>query len=254
LITKEEIRQISKITGLKPFQQEKAYIQTMILKLLYLETNNLIFKNDASLFMFYHLPRFSQDLDFDIRGNINTKLLLNHVSKGLSFSGIHNSYKIQNDNETSITSVFSVEGPLYTSPVSRITVKLDFSFRENIILPEIINTLSPLYSDLLPFDVICMNLNEIINEKVRAIYTRNKARDIFDLYIMLKNYNLKLNKNIINEKLNYYNLTFSIDNFKLNLENKRHLWLAELEPIVLISLPDFDDVENFILDQIKKLQ
>jgi len=250
LISREEIRNISKITGLKPFQQEKGYVQTMILKLLYLETDNLIFKGGTSLFMFYHLPRFSQDLDFDIKGNVDTSKLLTKISRGLSLSGIHNNYKIQNSSEISISSIFSVEGPLYTSPVSRITVKLDFSFRENVILPTILNTFNPLYSDLLPFDVICMNPLEIIDEKVRAIFTRNQARDVLDLYIMLKNQELKLNRDIINQKLKYYNLTFSKESFRTSIEQKRHLWVEELQPLVLISLPDFDNAEKFILEQI----
>jgi len=250
LITREEIRNISKITGLKPFQQEKAYIQTMILKLLYHETNNLIFKGGTSLFMFYHLPRFSQDLDFDINGDIDTSKLLKGISRGLTLSGIHNNYKIQSSSEISRSSIFSVEGPLYTSLVSRITVKLDFSFRENVILPTMLNTLNPVYSDLLPFDVICMNPLEIIDEKVRAIFTRNQARDVLDLYIMLKNKELKLNIEIINHKLKYYNLTFSKESFRTSIEQKRHLWVEELAPLVFISLPDFDNVEKFILEQI----
>lgn len=222
----------------------------MILKLLYLETNNLIFKGGTSLFMFYHLPRFSQDLDFDINGNVDTSKLLTKISRGLTLSGIHNNYKIQNTSEISISSIFSVEGPLYTSPVSSITVKLDFSFRENVILPTILNTLNPLYSDLVPFDIICMNPLEIIDEKVRAIFTRNQARDVLDLYIMLKNQELKLDMDIINQKLKYYNLTFSKESFRTSIEQKRHLWVEELQSLVLISLPDFDNVEKFILDQI----
>lgn len=222
----------------------------MILKLLYLETNNLILKGGTSLFMFYHLPRFSQDLDFDINGNVDTSKLLTKISRGLTLSGIHNNYKIQNTSEISISSIFSVEGPLYTSPVSSITVKLDFSFRENVILPTILNTLNPLYSDLVPFDIICMNPLEIIDEKVRAIFTRNQARDVLDLYIMLKNQELKLDMDIINQKLKYYNLTFSKESFRTSIEQKRHLWVEELQSLVLISLPDFDNVEKFILDQI----
>ncbi len=254
MITKIEINNISKITGLKPFQQEKSYLETIILRLLYSETSNLIYKGGTSLFMFYNLPRFSDDLDFNVKDGIDLVPIIRKVSKVISILGIHHNYKVLNKNRISTSFIFSIEGALYTTPVSRITVKIDFSFREKTLLPPIINTYNPIYSDLLPFDTICMDPKEIMNEKVRAIITRNKARDLFDVYFLLKNYNLKFGWKIIEEKLEYYNIPFSINDFQSAIEKKKHIWEPELKPILLVSLPDFNDVEGFIVQKLNEIE
>ena len=252
MITKYEIREICKVTGLKPYQQEKFYMETVILRLLYSETSDLIYKGGTSLFMFSHLPRFSDDLDFNVDGDINLTSIMKKVSRGMDVLGIHHNYRFLNENEISRSFWFSIEGPLYTTPVSRITVKIDLSYREKTIMPTIINTYNPVYSDLLPFDVISMDPEEILNEKVRAVITRNKARDLFDIYFLLKNYKLNLDKEIIKEKLGYYNLEFSLDEFKLSIEKKRYMWDQELNPILLVSLPNFNDVVTFVMEKAEK--
>jgi predicted nucleotidyltransferase component of viral defense system len=96
-----------------------------------------------------------------------------------------------------------------------------------------------------------MNPEEIINEKVMAIMTRNKARDVFDSYFLAKENKLKFNKDIITEKLGYYKILFSMEEFESNIEKKREMWKPELQSIVSISLPDFTDAKNFIMEQIK---
>ena len=241
---------LSKITGLKPFQQEKAYAQTLILKLLYSETTDPVFKGGTELAMFAHLPRFSEDLDFNVNKNIKILSIIKKISAGLDLIGLKNSYKLNKINNVSNSYQFSIEGPLFTTPVSRITVKIDLSMREKLIMPTEVKTFNPLYSDIMPFDAVCMNINEIMDEKVRAIITRNKARDVFDLYYMLKNYKIILDKNIINNKLSYYGLTFSYEKFQESIEKKRNIWKIELDPVLLIKTPDFDETKNFILREI----
>jgi hypothetical protein len=70
-----------------------------------------------------------------------------------------------------------------TSDVSE--VKLQISRRESPTLPtEMRPQIAQSYFKLLPFvpaDIACLALPEIIAEKLRACYQRNKARDIHDL-------------------------------------------------------------------------
>jgi predicted nucleotidyltransferase component of viral defense system len=64
-------------------------------------------------------------------------------------------------------------------------IKLQISRRETPTLPtERRPQLERSYFKLLPFapaQVVCLTLEEILVEKIRACYQRNKARDIFDL-------------------------------------------------------------------------
>ena len=64
-------------------------------------------------------------------------------------------------------------------------VKLQISRRETPTLPtELMRQQDQSYFKFLPFEpaeIRCLALNEILAEKIRACYQRNKARDIYDL-------------------------------------------------------------------------
>ena len=64
MILKEDLIRLAKLNRLKAFQQEKHYIQTLVLRSIYAATNDLTFKGGTSLWFFYGLNRFSEDLDF----------------------------------------------------------------------------------------------------------------------------------------------------------------------------------------------
>ena len=63
MLTKEEIKRFAKLNKIKPYQQEKHYIQTLILRSIYSEYD-LVFKGGTALMFTKDLPRFSEDLDF----------------------------------------------------------------------------------------------------------------------------------------------------------------------------------------------
>jgi predicted nucleotidyltransferase component of viral defense system len=61
--------------------------------------------------------------------------------------------------------------------------------------------------EVLPFFVIVMNKDEILAEKVRTVITRNRARDIYDLWFLLQG-GAGIDLKLINAKLSYYNKKF----------------------------------------------
>jgi predicted nucleotidyltransferase component of viral defense system len=85
-----------------------------------------------------------------------------------------------------------------------------------------------------------MKLEEILAEKIRAILTRVKARDVYDMWFLIKK-GVKVNKKIINEKLGYYSLKFNKDKFISNVKRIEKTWGKELEPLVSF-IPDFKTV------------
>ena len=105
------------------------------------------------------------------------------MSSLLQPSGIH----IDDFYETQDTLSWGVN-PTYAhdwnqSAVSE--VKLQISRRETPTLPtELMRQQEQSYFKFLPFapaEIRCLALNEILAEKIRACYQRNKARDIYDL-------------------------------------------------------------------------
>ena len=54
-----------------------------------------------------------------------------------------------------------------------------------------------------------MNLNEVGAEKVRAILTRQKARDVHDLYYLLEKKKIVFDGKLVDKKLAYLGKSFS---------------------------------------------
>ena len=74
MITKEELKEYSKIRELNLGQAEKDYFQTIILFILYQDFGKeLIFKGGTALSKCFGLDRFSEDLDFTISQDIDIK-------------------------------------------------------------------------------------------------------------------------------------------------------------------------------------
>lgn len=109
----------------------------------------------------------------------------------------------------------------------KIFVNLDFSFREKVLRPirSVITTIYPL---IFTSFVNHLSLEEIEAEKIRALLTRDKGRDIYDLWFLLSK-NIVIDKHLVEEKLKYY----KIDKF---------------EPIKLIEKINKFSREKFVLD------
>jgi len=68
MMDEKELADLAKSVGMTPWMQERHYIQT--LALYSLAEQNMIFKGGTYLWMFHGLPRFSEDLDFTVLGEI----------------------------------------------------------------------------------------------------------------------------------------------------------------------------------------
>jgi len=55
-----------------------------------------------------------------------------------------------------------------------------------------------------------MDWEEILSEKVRALITRVKGRDLFDIYYLLSK-DIKIDLRLVNKKLEYYKKTTTKD-------------------------------------------
>jgi predicted nucleotidyltransferase component of viral defense system len=58
---------------------------------------------------------------------------------------------------------------------------MSFDFRENVIFNEPLKKIiRPVYHDLPNYFILALDTEEILAEKIRAIVTRYKARDVYD--------------------------------------------------------------------------
>ncbi|MHB8397105.1 MAG: nucleotidyl transferase AbiEii/AbiGii toxin family protein [Thermoplasmataceae archaeon] len=244
MIDRDTVARLAKVHSVKPFQEEKTYIQSLILRSIYLRVaRDLVFKGGTALYLFNGLNRFSEDLDFTLAKPKKVDEVINETLKDLQIIGVRGMVKPLSNVRDSISFKFSCEGPLYTTEVSRVTVKVEISTREKTLLEPDLLTLDPVYPDILPFTCPVMNRREIQSEKVRAILTRNKARDLYDLWFLFKRSNGEFcNLGMINSKLSYYSTEYHHPDFIEAMEEKRSFWRSELNPVMIGKIPEVDIV------------
>jgi predicted nucleotidyltransferase component of viral defense system len=243
MIDSLRLKEISKLFGMRPWQQEKHYLQSLILSII--SDLPIVFKGGTYLWMFHGLKRFSEDLDFTSRGDVRHDFH-EFVSRSIRLYGYENEVKIIKSNEHGISVRFLIEGPLHKNDKNRCVIYVEISGREKTILPGI-----PLKLDFPQYDIPVknlsgMNLDEVGSEKVRAILTREKARDIYDLYYLIRQKEIKLDTELINKKLAYYGKRFDSNRFMQELESRGNLYSKTSKPLVFGEMPDFDEVVSCV--------
>ena len=135
--------------------------------------------------------RFSTDLDFTrVEEHDHEEVILammeafDHPFHGIQFSVPDDSYyETQDGLSWGVNPVYAHDW----NPSGQSEIKLQVSRREVPTLPPSQNSqCTQSYFRHLPFqpaDIICLALPEIVAEKLRACYQRNKARDIYDLSV-----------------------------------------------------------------------
>ncbi|MFA4855671.1 MAG: nucleotidyl transferase AbiEii/AbiGii toxin family protein [archaeon] len=236
MLEKKELEDLAKLNGLKPWQQEKHYIQAVILEIL--AEQPIVFKGGTYLWFFHGLPRFSEDLDFTAKEKIQ-KNVPETVSKSLELFGIQNKSKTITDNETTLSFRISAKGPLNTAPIDECRVYVEISKREEVSKKALPIKLDfPAYN--LPTKRISgMDLEEAAAEKIRAIMTRNKARDAFDLQHLIEKKAVAFNKELADKKLAFYGAEFSTKEFLKKTRQKQAFFEKELKNLVFTDLPSF---------------
>lgn len=95
-----------------------------------------------------------------------------------------------------------------------------------------------------------MNLKEILAEKIHSIFAREKARDLYDLFFLLRF--VEIDKKIIERKLEIFNMSFSFERFKRKINRIEKVWEKELKPFLLTDLVDFKIVKEFVLEKLER--
>lgn len=202
MITKEQIYSLARKNKVTETVIFREYIQLLFLSQLYFqkESDKIFFKGGTALHLIYKAPRFSEDLDFTVELKEKNFLdILHNVFK-----------KMSREEPISFKERKTITGKKFLLTVAesllpyKTFVSLDFSFREKVLRPQksIIDTEFPV---LFTSYVHHLSKEEIFAEKIRAVLTRIKGRDLYDLWYLI-NQGVELNGDLVKEKLKYYNL------------------------------------------------
>jgi len=202
MITKDQITALSKRFKINETTIFREYLQILFLNKLYASSKSarIFFKGGTALHLIYQSPRFSEDLDFTVA--LKEKEFL------LFIQGVFKRLSQEESVEFKERKTIAGRRFLLTGAPEALKhetfINLDFSFREKVLTPEksILETDFPV---LFTSFVHHLSKEEIFAEKIRAVITRRKGRDLYDLWYLL-NRGVAIDSRLIKEKLKYYRL------------------------------------------------
>jgi predicted nucleotidyltransferase component of viral defense system len=233
MLTKEQLHKLSKELKTNEYVVAREYLQLLILKELYSKnfSDKIFFKGGTCIRIIYGGSRFSEDLDFTVM--MEEKEF--NVALEKFFKQAGGKYPVEfKQRETLIGKTFLAT--IKTDFLKQsVYIKLDFSFREDVLEPakEIVSDNS--YPIVFKGFVHCLSKDEIFAEKIRAFLSREKYRDVYDLWILLE-LGAKFKKDLIGEKLTYYNIDYSPGDFREKIDSlSKKEFVEEIRPFVPIG-------------------
>jgi predicted nucleotidyltransferase component of viral defense system len=249
MITKEQVYSLAKKNKVTETVIFREYLQLLFLSQLYpqKESQRIFFKGGTALHFIYKAPRFSEDLDFTVGLKEEDFLALMHKLFRILSKTEAISFK---KRKTIVGRKFLLTASATVLPYETF-VSLDFSFREKVLEPQktIIETDYPV---LFSSYIYHLSKEEIFAEKIRAILTRGKGRDLYDLWYLV-NQQVELDRDLVNEKLKYYHLEhLGKEKILKKIEEfSKKAFVLDMRPLLPFNqrdrLPDFFEyVKDFL--------
>lgn len=251
MLDSDELSEVARLKRLTPANAELDYLQELLLFGLYSEVGpELVFKGGTCLYKLHKLSRFSEDLDFTLSRKTDLEEVVQRTVDRMRFLGVSGSVKEVKKHPREINFRILFRGPLYRgSRESLCFVPLNVSLRERVALAPERMTISSMYREIPSFDVFSMRAEEILAEKARAILTRNKPRDLYDMWFLLGR-GIPMHLGLVNRKLAAYGIKFDAKKFVGRIEKLAKLWRIDLKNLVIGELPEFETVKNSIIKSI----
>jgi len=225
---------------------EQDYVQALFLQKLYRESENLVFKGGTFLKHAYGLDRFSEDLDFTLaedQGDVVS--VLQKSANSLSEYGVEAKIDDINENDISITCRLRYRGPLFDgSDRSKGSIEIDVSKRDDILLDPEWTRLFFDYPEISVVNALGLQKKELLAEKLRALSTRNKARDLYDCWYLV-NQGAEPDIELFKKKMDVVNTEH-----ELKVSVTEEAWKDDLN-IFLENPPDFGKVRHQLVDALE---
>ncbi len=254
LISKNELAEYKTVTGYANLAHvEKDYLQHVLLSILSdAASENLVFKGGTCLQKCFGLPRFSEDLDFNV-AKLRQKEALQTFESAAKKTATFGYEAILDASKAfgpsgGLNGKIRVNGPLFDgSALSIATISFDCRFEEPL-LKAVPKTVTPPYEDLRPYSVKTMDLNEIFAEKTRAILVRAEPRDLYDVHFLIAKYRLRPDLELVGKKLESVGKSFSRKEFHASVLQLEKSFAREMPKLLKKELvPSFKEVENAIM-------
>lgn len=160
----------------------REYGQHILLSYLYRQpqATDLLFKGGTALRLIYHSPRFSEDLDFDasVHDHRVWEKAIEQTMIDVSKEGFD--VNIEESKATSGGYLGIVSLVNFGDPI---VIHFEISFRKEHSKGEVFSILNDFTT---PYSIKSLKTELLVAGKLQALFDRQKPRDFYDLYFMLR--------------------------------------------------------------------
>ncbi|MEW5936613.1 MAG: nucleotidyl transferase AbiEii/AbiGii toxin family protein [Candidatus Thermoplasmatota archaeon] len=252
MITRSELAEVARTKRLSERNAERDYLIELALYSASEFGRALVLRGGTALYKFYSLNRFSEELDFTIGSRrFSADDLMGVIVRDAGNIGIVAKVEEVAAYKEEINAKIVCRGPLYDgSRRSMARITLNLSKRERPLLMEK-RILVSSYKEIPAFEAYVLSPREILAEKVRAVMQRNKPREVYDLWLLLRRGEV-IDFDTIRRKLKATSLRWDPAGFYRSLEKNRGMWRRDLKDLVIGDLQEFDHVLAEIHDAFER--
>jgi uncharacterized protein len=202
MISKKELQNIALKNELHLYQQEKEYALKLFLYYYYKKFEDAVFKGGTAIRFCFNLNRFSEDLDFNI--NIKPKKFSEQIKITLKdLNNINLNTKIIKEEffDEAYTCEIEIQGPLFDgTKQTRNKIRIDAGKGLKTIKKANWKLIKSEYPETnQQFLVKVMDEKEILAEKIIALNTRKKGRDLYDTWFLTE-IGIEIDKKLLKKK------------------------------------------------------
>lgn len=199
----------------------REFCQHLFLSHLYLEkgAQQLLFKGGTALRLIWGSPRFSEDLDFSSFKITASEIesLVEGALLPIERSGMTASIIEAKKTSGGYLAILEFKWSRFSSQI-----QLEISFRGGAHLK---GTVVGIASDFIPnYTLVHLRERDLVEEKIKALLTRGKPRDFYDLYFILRK-GMDFKEIFRKDKSLKESLLSKVKKEKLNIKNELKLFL-----------------------------
>lgn len=182
MLTPSELHKIAVKKQSSELNIQREYLQHLFLSSFYQQpkSDHLFFKGGTALRLLYNSPRFSQDLDFSTPKGSASEIedAIEETLIQIEREGIKT--EIIESKKTSGGYLAIIE---FLLNGERVNIQLEISFRDRSAKGEVIT----IPNDFIPpYTVVGLTKDQLVAQKIRALLARQKPRDFYDIYYILR--------------------------------------------------------------------
>ena len=203
MITGKQVEELSKLYQIDEFTIRREYLQLVFLSYLYQikEAKNIYFKGGTAVRLLFGSARFSEDLDFSTTySKIQIRKIIKEVERSINqeIPGLQIFLLYSGKEGERFRIKYQADESKYP-----LVIRLDFHQVKRIGKTAISPLLTKFPIVIFPL-ISHLDQKEILSEKIRALITRGKGRDFFDVWYLLEKGVVpagKINKKIVVNKI-----------------------------------------------------